>query len=172
MGNISLFKALGSDTRIKIIKTLIKGEKHLSELAREIGISTPVTARHIKILEEAGIIKRRIIGNVHLLSVTTEAIENIFEPFIEEKDVKIRKNETLLDALKQLPGFEIKKIGDRQYITSIDGEEGHYIYQVDGNIPSIPINQYKPEEDVVVEFSKIAAIKKKKIRVKILDSNE
>lgn len=171
MDNISLFKALGSDTRIKIIKKLIEGEKHLSELSREIGISTPVIARHVKILEDAGIVRRKIIGNIHLLSVTTKAIENIFEPFIEERSVKIRKNETLLDALKQLPGFEIKKIGDKQYITSIDGEEGQYIYQVDGTAPSIPINQYKPEEDVVVEFSKIAAIKKKKIRVKISNSN-
>ena len=172
MSNNTLFKALSSNTRMKIIKALMDGEQHLSELARRIGISVPVTSRHVKILEKAGIVKRRVIGNVHILYVTTEILEDIFDPLVEEKYVEIRRNESILDALKQLPGFEIKKIGDKQYITSIDGEEGHYIYQVDGKVPSIPINQYKPKKEVVLELRKLVAIKKKRIRIKIPESND
>ena len=66
MNNIKIFRALSSSTRIKILKKLINREMHLSGLARELGISVPVTSRHIKILEEVKLINKRIFGNIYL----------------------------------------------------------------------------------------------------------
>ena len=57
MGNNSLFKALSSQTRMKIMKILLRKEIHLSKLAKEIGISVPVTLRHVNLLLENGLIK-------------------------------------------------------------------------------------------------------------------
>jgi DNA-binding transcriptional ArsR family regulator len=123
MNNNSLFNALSSETRIRIIKKLINKEVHLSQLSRELNISKPVISRHIRILEKAGLIERKIIGNVHLLSVNLECIEKAFEPFIEESKIEIEKDTTIFDELRQLPGVEIKSHGKNQYITSIDGEK-------------------------------------------------
>ena len=66
MGNNKVFRALSSPTRIKILKTLMNKEMHLSGLARQINISVPVTSRHIKILEDVGLINKRVFGNIHL----------------------------------------------------------------------------------------------------------
>jgi DNA-binding transcriptional ArsR family regulator len=107
MDNNYLFKALSSKTRIEIIRILSKKELHLSELSRKLNISKPVISRHIKILEEVGLIKRRIIGNVHLLSVNPDCLEKFFDPLIQEYNIEIDKNDTIFDALKQLPDVEI-----------------------------------------------------------------
>ena len=167
MGNSQIFKALSSHTRVKILKTLVRREIHLSELAKEIEISVPVASRHIKILENNGLIKKRIIGNVHLLSADLESLEGLLKPFIDESIVEIHQDASLFDALKQIPGIEVHRIQDKQYITSINGEKGYFIYEIDGIFPKLPINEYKPKENVTLKLKKLVPIEKKKIKVKI-----
>ena len=167
MSNKNLFYALSSESRIKIIKKLATKETHISQLSRELNLSKPVISRHIKILENAGLIKRRIIGNVHLLSANIESLEKAFEPFIEESKIEIEKNTTIFEILKQLPGIETKSDGKNQYITSIDGDGGFYIYEVDGSIPKKAINEYKPKENVTIQLKKLVPISKKKIKIDI-----
>jgi len=57
---VSFFDALSHPLRIKIIKALAKGEKYVSELAKEIGISRPLLYMHLSKLEKAGLIKTYI----------------------------------------------------------------------------------------------------------------
>lgn len=172
MGNNVIFKALSSGTRIKIMKTLINREIHLSGLARELDISIPVISRHIKLLENAGLIKKRIIGNIHLLSTNIGSLEEVLEPFIKESKVEINKHESLFDALKQLPGVEVQRVDNNQYITSIDGEKGYYIYEVDGISPKIPIDEYKPKKNVTLHLKKLVAVNKKKIDVNLKETKK
>jgi DNA-binding transcriptional ArsR family regulator len=165
MSNNRLFYALSSESRIKIIKKLANKEIHLSELSRELNLSKPVISRHIKILEKADLIKRRIIGNVHLLSANIESIEKAFEPFIEESNLEIEKNTTIFEILKQLPGIETKSDGKNQFITSIDGDGGFYIYEVDGKIPKKAIDEYKPNDKSTIHLKKLIPVSKKKITI-------
>jgi len=167
MGNNQIFKALSSHTRVRILKILINREIHISELARKLGISVPVMSRHIKLLEKTGLIKKRIVGNVHLLSANIVSLEGLLKPFIDESIVEINQNASLFDALKQLPGVEIQRVGKNQYITSMDGEKGYYIYEVDGKPPKIPIDEYKPKKDITLQLKKLVPIEKKKIEIKV-----
>jgi len=167
MDKKNLFKALSSETRINIMKILLRKEIHLSELAKEIGISIPVTLRHVNILLDCGLIKKRVIGNIHLLSADLEVLDTTLEPFIEESVVEIHKNDNLFNALQQLPGVEIQRIGDNQYITSINGEKGYYIYEVDGKSPPISIDKFTTKKNITLDLKKLVSINKKKIRVRI-----
>lgn len=167
MDKKDLFKALSSETRIKIMKILSKKEIHISELAREIGISTPVTSRHVNILLNCKLIKKRVIGNVHLLSANTEVLDNILEPFTEESEIEVNKNDNIYKALQQLPGLEVKKINGNRYITSINGEKGYFIYEIDGKIPKIPIDKYKTKKDVTLNLKKLVSVNKKKVNIKV-----
>jgi len=167
MSNEGLFKALSSQTRIRIVKTLLNREMHLSGLARELGISVPVISRHIKFLESVGLIKKRIVGNVYLLSANIGCFDDALEPFVEESVIEINKNDSLLDALKQLPNIEVQRVDDNQYIASIDGEKGYYIYEVDGELPEIPIDEYKPKKNVTLKLKKLVSVNKKKIDVNL-----
>jgi len=165
MSNNNLFNALSSESRVKIIKKLIEKEIHLSQLSRELKISKPVTSRHVKILEKAGLIKKRVVGNVHLLSANLEILEKTFEPFIRESSIKIEKNTTIFDILKQMPGVKTKNHGKNQFITSIDGEEGFYIYEVNGKIPKKAINEFKPKQNSTLQIKKLVPVDKKKIKI-------
>ena len=172
MDNNNLFKALSSKSRIEIIKILSKKEIHLSELARQMDLSKPVIFRHIKVLEKAGLVKRKIIGNVHLLKVNIESIEKSFDYFIEEQIVDVEKHSTIFDALKQIPGIKTKSQGKNKYITSIDGKKGYYIYEVNGKTPKVPIDKYMPKKDVTIELKKIVPVEKKKIKIHIKKDKE
>lgn len=169
MSNINIFRALSSSTRITILKKLIKKEMHLSGLARELGISVPVTSRHIRILEEAKLINKKIFGNTYILSTKIKNLEYALEPFIDESTVEVEKKKSILDALNQIPGIEIKKFGNNFYIRSIDDEEGYYIYEVDGILPSKPIDKYILKKNVNLDLKKLVTVKKKKIKVHIKD---
>jgi len=167
MGNEKIFKALSSSMRIRILKALIGRELHVTGLARELGISVPVTARHVKVLEEAGLLQKRVIGNVYMMSSTIARLEDALIPFVEESSITIKKQENLFDALRQIPGIQIQQVGDTHYITSINGEHGYYIYEVDGIPPTVPIDKYIPTKDLTLHLKKIIPVDKKKIRIRI-----
>jgi len=165
MSNTNLFHALSSETRMQIMKILSQNELHLSKLAKELKISKPVVSRHIKILEQSGLVNRRIIGNVHLLSANISSLENAFDPFIDEASIEVEKNTTIFDAIKQLPGVETKSKGKNHYITSINGEEGFYIYEVNGKTPKKAINEYRPQENITIQLKKLVPVNKKRIKI-------
>ena len=55
---LEVFKALGSEVRINIVKLLLENrEMNMNELASSLGITNGALTSHIKKLEEAGIIK-------------------------------------------------------------------------------------------------------------------
>lgn len=52
------FSALADPTRRAILARLAKGEATVSELQVPLGISQPAVSRHLKLLEEAGLIEQ------------------------------------------------------------------------------------------------------------------
>jgi DNA-binding transcriptional ArsR family regulator len=52
------FSALADPTRRAILGRLAKGEATVSELAEPFAISLPAISRHLKVLEQAGLISR------------------------------------------------------------------------------------------------------------------
>ena len=167
MDNKNIFRALSCSTRIKILRILTNREMHVSGLARELKISVPVTSKHIKILENVGLINKRVFGNTYLLKTKVKNFENILDPFIEKSIIEVDKKKSIFDALNQIPTIEIKKVENNYYIKSIDGEEGYYIYEVDGKLPKKPINKYTVNKNIKIDLKKLISVKKKEINVKI-----
>ena len=55
---IELYKALGSEIRVDILKTLLdNGSMYMNELASHLNITSGALTSHIKSLEETGIVK-------------------------------------------------------------------------------------------------------------------
>jgi len=164
-----LFKAMGSATRIDMLRILAKRKHHISGLAKELKISVPATAKHVNILEKAGLVEREKFGRTHVLKAKLENLYGSAEIFCESYNLEldVEKRPSMLDALKQIPGIEIKKVGNREYITSLDGEGGYYIYEVDGKTPDVPINEYRIRGDVEVGIKKLLPVEKKKIYVNV-----
>jgi len=58
----SSFFALADPSRRAILARLALGEATVMELARPFAMSQPAISRHLKVLEEAGLIARRVEG--------------------------------------------------------------------------------------------------------------
>ena len=59
--NLPFFEALASSARIKVIQLLAENDMNIKELAQAIGISSPIMLKHVRKLEEAGIIMTRMV---------------------------------------------------------------------------------------------------------------
>jgi DNA-binding transcriptional ArsR family regulator len=62
----SIFHALGDATRRKMLRDLAGRERTVSELAEPFSISLAAASKHIKVLENAGLIRREVRGRTHL----------------------------------------------------------------------------------------------------------
>lgn len=71
------FGALSDPTRRGIILRLAQGEASVSELAKPYGISLPAISKHLRVLEEAGLIFRRREGRTHYCSLATAPLREI-----------------------------------------------------------------------------------------------
>ena len=157
-GAENLFKAVSSDTRLSILEHLSEGDKHISGLAREIGISVPVAAKHVE---------RKKIGNTHMIGIKLNNVYSFLDHFAENRRLEVERGTTLLEALKSVAAVEIKKVGNRIKVVSTDGEEGFYVYEVDGKFSSKTVDEYEFHEDAVVEWKKLVPVTKKRLLVSI-----
>ena len=69
-----LFKALGDENRIRILKLLRSGEKCACKLLEELNISQPTLSHHMKILCDTGIVSGRRDGKWTHYSICCEGI--------------------------------------------------------------------------------------------------
>ncbi len=70
-----VFFALSDGTRRAILSRLIEGSTTIGELAEPFEMSSPAISKHMKILETAGLIKRRIRGRQHHCTLATDALK-------------------------------------------------------------------------------------------------
>ncbi len=62
-----IFAALADATRRRILEQLGGGEATVSQLAEPHAMSLPAVSKHLRVLEEAGLLERRVEGRVHYL---------------------------------------------------------------------------------------------------------
>jgi DNA-binding transcriptional ArsR family regulator len=61
----AVFHALGDATRRQMLRRLSGGEHTVTELAEPFAISLAAASKHIKVLENAGLISREVHGRTH-----------------------------------------------------------------------------------------------------------
>ena len=71
-----LFKALGDENRIKVLKLLRSGEKCACVLLDDLHITQPTLSHHMKILCDSGLVVGRKEGKWMYYSISEEGAEN------------------------------------------------------------------------------------------------
>jgi DNA-binding transcriptional ArsR family regulator len=69
--------ALGDGTRRAILQRLSRGETRVTELAAPFEMSLNGVSKHIRILERAGLVNRRVLGREHLLSLNARPLDDV-----------------------------------------------------------------------------------------------
>jgi len=167
MENVDLFSVLKSPTRRAILKTLMKREMHISGIAREFRISVAQASKHCKMLESRGILSKKTFGRTQVLRAQPDALYGLMDFFSDESVIEVDRGASIIDALTQVAGVKVERADARGFVTSIDGEEGYFIYEVNGSLPNVSMDNYRLEEDSTVELKKILHVKKKRMDVRI-----
>lgn len=69
-----VFMALADPTRRQLVRMLAESDRTVSELAAPFETSLAAVSKHIRVLERAGVVSRRVDGRVHTLSLRPEAL--------------------------------------------------------------------------------------------------
>jgi DNA-binding transcriptional ArsR family regulator len=81
------FRALAHPLRRDIVERLSIGVATVGEVSRDFGVSKPTVSRHLKLLEEAGVVSRVIDGRTHRLVLRPEALGQASE-WIEQQRMR------------------------------------------------------------------------------------
>jgi len=69
--------ALADPTRRAILERLSAGEARVTELAEPFHISLAAVSKHIRILERARLVRRRVAGREHLLTFARDPLDEL-----------------------------------------------------------------------------------------------
>ena len=65
----SVFHALADPTRRAMLRRLSSGERHIGELAAPFKMSFAAASKHVRVLESAGLVRRRVEGRRHICRI-------------------------------------------------------------------------------------------------------
>jgi DNA-binding transcriptional ArsR family regulator len=94
----SAFSALSDPTRRAILARLALGEATVMELAEPFEMTQPAISRHLKVLESAGLIVRRVEGAKRPCTLAKGGIEGI-DRWLEILRQALEKNYDRLDMV-------------------------------------------------------------------------
>lgn len=94
----STLSALSDPTRRAIVARLALGEATVNEIAAPFSISQPAISRHLKLLEQAGLIARRVDGTRRPCRLVPHALDALQE-YLSLLQKSMEANYARLDAL-------------------------------------------------------------------------
>src|SRR5262247_2397723 len=68
------FKALSHPIRRGIVERLAEGPATVGEATRGFGVSKPAISKHLRVLEDTGVVTRVIVGRTHRLALEPDVL--------------------------------------------------------------------------------------------------
>ena len=69
--------ALADTTRRQILARLVHGEARVTELAQPFEMSLNSVSKHIRMLERARLVQRRVVGRDHFISLNAQPLDQV-----------------------------------------------------------------------------------------------
>jgi DNA-binding transcriptional ArsR family regulator len=95
------FKALAHPVRRGIVERLARGEATVGEATGGFGVSKSAISKHLKVLEEAGVIARVIDGRTHRLALDIATLGEAGDWIDRQRDVWERMLDGVDDYLRE-----------------------------------------------------------------------
>jgi DNA-binding transcriptional ArsR family regulator len=106
----AVFAALADPTRRRIVERLARGPRSVGEIAAEFPISQPAISRHVRVLEESGLIEREVLGRVHRCALSPSGMRDA-SAWLEKQRAFWNATLDRLDAVLLEPSSDRKKKG-------------------------------------------------------------
>lgn len=107
------FAALADPTRRRILECLAQGDRCVTDLARPYRMSLPAVSKHLRVLESAGLVRRRRRGRVHQLQLEAKPMRDAQQWIEKYRRFWEEKLDRLDEYLRQLQAEEKKSVGKK-----------------------------------------------------------
>jgi DNA-binding transcriptional ArsR family regulator len=110
----SVFHALADPTRRAMLHSLAAGERNIGELAAPHAMSFAAASKHVKVLERAGLVRRRVVGRSHICRIEPKplAAAHVWLRFYER--LWVESFEALDDVLREKPAPTVESDGENR----------------------------------------------------------
>jgi DNA-binding transcriptional ArsR family regulator len=98
-----VFHALAHPARRTMLRRLADGERNLSELAAPLRMSFPAASKHVRVLERARLVRRRVVGRTHLCRIEGKPLADAsvyLDGYRQIWETNFQRLDDLLDELK------------------------------------------------------------------------
>ena len=108
------FAALADPTRRAILARLVSGERSVTELAEPFEMSMPAISKHLKVLEQAGLIARRREAQWRRCSISPQPLKDVADWAERYRHVWEGRLDRLDEYLRQMKHKEATRHGRKQ----------------------------------------------------------
>ena len=95
------FKALSHPIRREIVERLAAGPATVGEATGGFGVSKPAISKHLKVLEEAGVVTRAVEGRTHRIALRPEVLSEAADWMDRQRALWDRLFDVVDDYLKE-----------------------------------------------------------------------
>ncbi len=95
-----LLHALGDPTRRRMIELLSERPYSVSALAEPFGVTVTAIAQHLRILEEAGLVRSEKLGRVRSCQIEPKGLDAVRSWLNDRRSLWERRLDALTDVLK------------------------------------------------------------------------
>lgn len=98
-----VFRALAHPARRSILRSLAEGERNLTELAAPLRMSFPAASKHVRVLEQAKLVHRRLVGRTHICRIEAKPLARVTEWLEDYRRIwesNFQRLDKLLEELK------------------------------------------------------------------------
>src|SRR5436189_25126 len=98
-----VFHAPAHPARRAMLRRLAGGEWNLTELAAPLRMSFPAASKHVRVLERARLVRRRVVGRTHLCRIEAKPLADAsgwLESCRQLWEANFQRLDALLDELK------------------------------------------------------------------------
>jgi DNA-binding transcriptional ArsR family regulator len=99
-----VFHALAHPARRAILRRLSDREHNLSELSAPLKMSFPAASKHVRVLERAKLVRRRVVGRTHICRIEGAPLakaDQWLEGYRRVWEGNFKRLDALLEGLKQ-----------------------------------------------------------------------
>lgn len=98
------FRTLGEPIRIQLLQALQKGERNVTDLVAAVGSTQPNVSKHLRILQDAGLVERRQEGNSVYYSIADPTVFALCDAVCHSIGARLERHATLGEELRRRPG--------------------------------------------------------------------
>jgi DNA-binding transcriptional ArsR family regulator len=104
------FAALAHPLRRAIVERLAAGPASVGDATRGFPVSKPAISRHLRVLEEAGVVRRAIAGRTHVLALERRPLAGASEWMERQRALWERK----FDVVEEFLGEQASDLEEEQ----------------------------------------------------------